>query len=38
MIAGLCRLRIEGVAAWLMDYLFRDELFVIARKSRRAEP
>ena len=38
MIAGLCRLRIDGVAAWLMDHLFRDELLVIARKSRRAKP
>lgn len=38
MIAALCQLRLDGVAAWLMDHLFRDELFVIARKSRRAEP
>jgi 2-polyprenyl-3-methyl-5-hydroxy-6-metoxy-1,4-benzoquinol methylase len=38
MIAGLRRLGIDGVAAWLMDYLFRDELLVIARRSRRAEP
>ena len=38
MTAGLCQLRLDGVAAWLMDHLFRDELFVIARKSRRAEP
>jgi 2-polyprenyl-3-methyl-5-hydroxy-6-metoxy-1,4-benzoquinol methylase len=36
MIAGFCGLRIDGVAAWLMDHLFRDELLVIARKSRRA--
>ncbi|MGD8705611.1 MAG: class I SAM-dependent methyltransferase [Syntrophobacterales bacterium] len=38
MLAGLCRLRLDGVSAWLMDRLFRDELLVIARKSRRAEP
>lgn len=38
MVAGLCRLRIDGVVAWLMDHLFRDELLVIAGKSRRAEP
>ena len=37
MIAGLCRLRIDGIVAWMMDHLFRDELFVIAKKSRRAE-
>jgi 2-polyprenyl-3-methyl-5-hydroxy-6-metoxy-1,4-benzoquinol methylase len=37
MIAGLCRLRLDGVTAWLMDQLFRDELFVIKKKSRRAE-
>ena len=37
MIAGLCRLGIDGVVAWFMDNLFRDELLVIARKSLRAE-
>ena len=37
MLAGLCRLRLDGVAAWLMDHLFRDELFVIAGKSGRVE-
>ena len=37
MISNLCRLRLEGVAAWLMDHFFRDELFVIARKSRRVD-
>ena len=38
IIAGLCQLRLDGVTAWLMDHLFRDELFVIAGKSRRDEP
>jgi len=37
MIAGLCLFKLDGVAAWLMDRLFRDELLVIARKSRRAQ-
>jgi 2-polyprenyl-3-methyl-5-hydroxy-6-metoxy-1,4-benzoquinol methylase len=38
VLAGLCRFRIDGVLAWWMDHLFRDELLVIARKNRRAEP
>jgi len=37
VVAGLCLLRIDGVVAWLMDHLFRDELLVIAGKSGRAE-
>jgi 2-polyprenyl-3-methyl-5-hydroxy-6-metoxy-1,4-benzoquinol methylase len=37
MIANLCRIRFDGVAAWLMDHFFRDELFVIARKSKRVD-
>lgn len=37
ILAGICGLRIDGVVAWLMDHLFRDELFVIAGKDRRTE-
>jgi 2-polyprenyl-3-methyl-5-hydroxy-6-metoxy-1,4-benzoquinol methylase len=37
MIAGFRRLHIDSVAAWFMDHFFRDELLVIARKSRRVD-
>jgi 2-polyprenyl-3-methyl-5-hydroxy-6-metoxy-1,4-benzoquinol methylase len=37
MNSGLRLFKLDGVAAWLMDHLFRDELLVIARKRRRAE-
>ena len=37
-IAGLCLFKLDGVIAWMMDRLFRDELLVIARKGLRAEP
>lgn len=32
VIAGLCLFKLDGVIAWMMDHIFRDELLVIARK------
>jgi 2-polyprenyl-3-methyl-5-hydroxy-6-metoxy-1,4-benzoquinol methylase len=35
LIRYLSRLRLDGALAWMMEHLFKDELVVIARKTRR---
>jgi 2-polyprenyl-3-methyl-5-hydroxy-6-metoxy-1,4-benzoquinol methylase len=35
LVSALCRLRLDGLCALLMEALFRDELLVVARKARR---
>ncbi|MBU4286902.1 MAG: hypothetical protein KKI12_01880, partial [Proteobacteria bacterium] len=35
LIRYLSRLRLDGALAWMMEHFFKDELVVIARKTRR---